>query len=176
MTKNSIINDEYDELATPGTVVVGSYTETGKPKTPTKMLGNQEIITKLNQRLAAESEHNGGIPISSKKKKVKNVEINESRFINLPVKSKTKTIVFNTQIGKIRVNTVGVLTCDHAICLIISRDELKYEPSLGYNCELIIDEETYPVAYFGFKFNWPDSDNILMIFVINRENNNHDSE
>lgn len=174
VTISNLNDDEYDQLAAQGTFVVGSYSDEGTALTPGKAFGSSKHIQEINERLSLTTPAKE-LPVESKKKKAKKVEEDEYPAGSL-FRPRIKTIVFNTQIGKIRLNTVGILNCPQAICLIVDKDELKYEPAVGYKCEMIIGEETFSVAYFGFKFDWPDSNNVLMIFVVNQEDEHEQSD
>ena len=75
-------------------------------------------------------------------------------------------VVFSTQLGRIRLNAVGVLDSQQAITLVFANEgEIRYEPAPGTNVQLVINGKVENTMYPGFKFNWLDSKMVLMVFV-----------
>lgn len=75
-------------------------------------------------------------------------------------------VVFSTQLGRIKVNTLAVLEDQNALILVFKDEsEIRYEPAPGTNVQLIVESKLTNTMYPGFKLTWMDGKMILMVFV-----------
>ena len=83
----------------------------------------------------------------------------------LPI-PKPIVVVFNTELGKIKVIVDAVLEADQGLALVFKHeDEVRYVPERGHELELVVSGNPVKVMYLGHLYNWYVGTQQVMTFI-----------